>query len=102
VVVLDTEGRIRRFNRACKQATGYQSHEVQGKTVWDFLLVPEEVEAVKAVFAQLQAGQFPNCHENYWVAKDGVRRLIAWSNTSILDSEGQVQFVGGYHPKLLR
>jgi PAS domain S-box-containing protein len=80
VAVLDREGRIVSFNRACEEATGYSMAEVKGKCVWDFLLVPDEVEPVKAVFEQLRAGQFPNAHEHYWLAKDGTRRLIHWHN----------------------
>ncbi len=95
VVVLDRQGRIVRFNRACEQATGYLFEEVQGRPFWDFLLIPEEVEPVKAVFAQLQAGQMPNTFENYWLAKDGSRRWVAWSNTALLAEDGSVEYIIG-------
>lgn len=95
VVVLDCQGRIVRFNPACEGATGYSAEEVLGKRLWDVLLPPEEAEAVKAVFRELRAGRFPNRHENHWVAKDGSRRLIAWSNTALLDRDGSVQYVIG-------
>lgn len=95
VVVLDHEGRIVRFNRACEQSTGYGFAEVEGRPFWDFLLLPEEVEKVKAVFAQLQAGQYPNEHENQWITKDGRRRLIAWSNTILFREDGSVEYVIG-------
>jgi PAS domain S-box-containing protein len=95
VVVLDREGRIVRFNRACEQATGYLFEEVQGRPFWDFLLLPEEVEPVKAVFAQLQAGRAPNAFENYWLAKDGSRRWIAWSNTVLAGEGGSIRYVIG-------
>jgi two-component system cell cycle sensor histidine kinase/response regulator CckA len=36
---------------------------------------------------------FPNKYENYWVAKNGQRRLIAWSNTALLDKNGSVEYV---------
>ena len=95
VVVLDREGRIVRFNRACEQLTSYSFEEVQDKHFWDIFLIPEEVEPVKAVFAELRSGYFPNEHENYWVAKDGSRHLIMWSNTALLDHEGSVEYVIG-------
>jgi PAS domain S-box-containing protein len=95
VVVLDTQGRIVRFNRACEQTTGYAADEVQGRYVWDLFLVPEEAEGVKTVFQKLRSGQFPNTHENFWVTRDGRRRLIAWSNTVLLDTEGAVEYVIG-------
>ena len=95
VVVLDHEGRIVRFNRACEQSTGYRFAEVEGRPFWDFLLVPEEVERVKGAFAHLQTSQFPNAYENFWVARDGRRRLIAWSNTALPGEDGAVEYVIG-------
>lgn len=95
VVVLDREGRIVRFNRACEKMTGYTFAEVRGRHVWDLFLIPEEVEPVKQVFARLCAGSFPQEHENYWVARDGSRRWIAWSNTVLLDDGGSVTHVIG-------
>jgi PAS domain-containing protein len=56
VVVLDREGRIVGFNRACEQATGYSFAELKGKVFWDLLITPDESDEVKAVFAKLSAG----------------------------------------------
>lgn len=95
VVVLDTEGRIVRFNEACENVTGWSFSEVKGKYIWDIFLVPEEIDAVKGVFGELRAGQFPNQHENYWLTKSGGRRRIMWSNTALLGRDGQVEFVVG-------
>lgn len=95
IVVMDRQGSIVFFNRACEEATGYTSTEVQGRIFFDFLLVPEEVAGVRRIFSELSAGQFPNRHENDWVAKNGIRRRILWSNTALLDPQGEVQFVVG-------
>ena len=95
VVVMDREGRIRLFNRACERTTGYTSGEMEGRAIWDLLLTPEEAPTVRAVFAVLRAGDFPVEHENDWVAKDGRRRRIAWTNTALLDARGEVQWVIG-------
>jgi len=66
---------------------------VRGRCCWDFLLIPEEVHSVRAVFENLQAGQFPSQHENCWVTRDGNRILIAWTNTAILDDRGSVEHI---------
>lgn len=95
VVVLDREGRIVRFNKACQEITGYSFEDVQGRRVWELLLVPEEVAPVKRVFGQLLAGQSPNQFENYWVTKNGEQRLISWSNTVLPGDNGIVDFVIG-------
>jgi PAS domain S-box-containing protein len=93
VIVLDTAGRIVRFNKACQDTTGFSAEEVLGQPFWDIFLVPEEIEAVREVFNDLQAGHFPNTHENFWLTKDGSRRLISWSNTALTDDSGSVEYV---------
>lgn len=93
VMVLDHQGRIVRFNRACERTTGYAAEQVRGGCVWDLFLIPKETEEVKAVFDELAAGVFPLQYENHLVTKDGERRLMAWSNTALLDDKGAVEYV---------
>ncbi len=93
VVVLDREGRIIQFNHACETVTGFSCAEVEGRPLWDALLLPEELDSVRAVFNDLRRGMFPNEHENYWRTKDGGRRLIHWSNTALTDESGAVQYL---------
>jgi len=93
VVVLDNQGHILNFNLACQQITGYTKQDAFGRKVWDFLLTPEEQTAVRNVFSCLTAGQFPNFHENDWVARDGTRHRIAWSNTVLTDATGGITHV---------
>lgn len=93
IVVLDRQGKIVSFNRTCEQTTGYSFEEVQGRLFWEFLIVPEEKEAVESVFKQIITGHFPNQYENYWVAKDDSRHLISWSNTALFDAQGVVEFI---------
>ena len=57
--MLDTDGKIVVFNRACEETTGYRFDEVIGKYVWDYFIVDEEIEPVKQVINDLQSGQFP-------------------------------------------
>jgi len=93
VVVLDAHGNILDFNHACERVTGYTKDEVRGRKVWDFLLTPEEQPEVERVFRQITAGQFPNTHENDWVARDGARHRIAWSNTVLTGPDGRITHV---------
>ena len=92
VAVLNRQGVIVGFNRTCERVTGYSFAEVAGKTVWDFLIPPEEKAATKAVFKRLLEG-LHNQHENYWLSKDGHKNLISWSNTASLDAQGEIEFV---------
>jgi two-component system sensor kinase FixL len=95
VVVLDTNGCVVRFNRACEEGTGYSFAEVQGTPFWDILLVPEEIGAVKEVFRNLQTVKLPGTFENHWRTKAGELRLISWSNTVLMDEHGSVEYVIG-------
>lgn len=95
VIVLDYQGKIIRFNRNCEETTGYSFDEVRHKRFWDIFLLTEELEQVKGTFSNLKSGQFPNAHENFWITKEGEHRLIAWSNTALLDSEGAVEYIIG-------
>ncbi len=95
IVVLDRQGRFVRCNRACETVTGYPFEILQGKTPWKFLLIPEEEAAFKAVFNEIKAGLFPKHFENYWLTRDGQRRLISWHNTALLDAGSKVEYIIG-------
>ena len=71
VVVLDPEGRIIRFNRACEQMTGYSFAEVQGKLIWELFLVPEEGDRFKAIVPEDARDQRPHEFESCWLHRDG-------------------------------
>jgi PAS domain S-box-containing protein len=93
VVVLDRWGRIVRFNRACEQTSGYSFDEVNGKYFWDLLLAPEERDRFRAMFEQLQLGRLVDDFENYWISRDGSRRLIDWSTTVLPRGNDAVRYV---------
>ncbi len=95
IIVLDTEGRIVQFNRACESISGYESFETRGRFVWDFLLPPEEVAAVQAAFADVRAQTLSGTFTNHWLTRDGRKRLIEWSNTVLSDADGKIEYVIG-------
>jgi PAS domain S-box-containing protein len=92
IVVLNPEGQIIRFNRACERLTRYSFAEVRGQCFWDLFIIPEEVEPVKAIFEELRNGEFPDESENYWVTKDEERRLIVWSGNALKNADGSVRY----------
>jgi PAS domain S-box-containing protein len=93
VVVLDPEGRIIRFNRACEQTSGYFLAEVAGRKIWDLFIVPEEVDRFKSVFQQLCSAQLANDYEGYLVKRDGTRRWIAWSSTVLPGNDAAPTYI---------
>src|SRR5258708_23081259 len=65
VTVLDPEGRIVRFNRACELTTGYALDEVRGKPVWDFFLHAEEVDRAHSILSQLSGDLLPQHFQSH-------------------------------------
>jgi diguanylate cyclase (GGDEF)-like protein/PAS domain S-box-containing protein len=95
VIVLDASGTVVRFNAACERLSGYQATEVVGHAMWDLLIPPDERAGVKAAFAELSAGAFPNTYENHWLPREGAKRLIGWSSNCLTDERGAVTHVIG-------
>ncbi len=93
VTVLDHDGRIVRFNRACELTTGYSFEEVRGKHIWDFFLLPEEAERSRSVIAQLSGDLLPHDYQSHWVTRGGASKLIAWSSSRLADSDGSPHYV---------
>ena len=95
VCVMDHDGRIVRFNKACEQCTGYQAEEVLGRKVWEFMLLSEEVEAVKGVFHDLREHGMPNRFDNYILTKSGEKRFISWTNSVLRDEHADINIIIG-------
>ncbi len=89
VVVLDREGRIVRFNRACELLSGYSFQEVRGKHIWEILT--DEAAPTRSRVKRELAGDYPSTHESYWITRSGERRLISWSTTALLDDNNTVE-----------
>jgi PAS domain S-box-containing protein len=93
VVVLDREGRVVRFNRACERVTGYSFEEVRGKPFPEAFLLPIERAQVERDFERLLSGESRLERRNHWMAKSGEPRLIEWSNTTLTGEDGRVEYV---------
>ncbi len=97
IMVLDVQGRIVSFNRACERTTGFAFEEVKGGCFWELFLLPNEILILKALFQQLCLGawEFPYQFENHWRVKDGHCRLIRLSYTALYGKDGKVEFIIG-------
>jgi PAS domain S-box-containing protein len=95
VVVLDADGHITIFNRACEELTGYAAAEAIGRTIWEFLVPERFVPDVQQVFARLRADVLPSNYENPWLTQDGDEHWITWTNTNIKDEAGNVMAIVG-------
>ncbi|MBD3219521.1 MAG: PAS domain S-box protein [candidate division Zixibacteria bacterium] len=93
VVVLDPEGKILRFNKACERISGYDWKEVVGKNFAEIFILPEEMDMLTERFEIIKNSRKRVDDDNYWLTKDGRKRMISWSNNVMLDENGEVEYV---------
>ena len=93
VTVIDPDGRIVRFNRACEQSTGYAASEAIGRRLWDVLFAADEADRFRATLSQVLLGAPVRDYESYLQTRDGGRRLINWSTTVLPGAQGKARFV---------
>lgn len=92
VLVRDSRGAIKEFNRQGLEITGLDMDSVRGKQLSN--MVPsEEAEELERLYIDLTSGNFPHKHENYLLTQDGERRLISWSCTVTQAQDGLIENV---------
>nr|MBS0021208.1 PAS domain S-box protein [Gammaproteobacteria bacterium] len=88
ILVLDTEGRILRFNPFMAELTGYRLEEVQGKD-WLTTFLPErERPRIQAVFREAISDLPAPRYVNPILTRTGQERLIEWHNKTLKDAQG--------------
>ena len=93
VVVTDLNGYIVKFNRCSEKLSGYRFEEVRDKPFWDILLTSEEKEAVKSAITDVIEKGLPDTFQNYWVTKNGSKRLIGWVNSILRKEDGSIEHI---------
>ncbi|PTL82574.1 PAS domain S-box protein [Vitiosangium sp. GDMCC 1.1324] len=92
VVVLDREGRVLLWNRACSELLGYDFEEVRGRKVGEFNPASDRAESARRLLTQLLEGKSPP-QESVVFTKAGERRWIAWSAQVSRRPDGTPEFV---------
>ena len=93
VLVVDTTGRVVRFNPACEKVSGYSFAELVGRPFPGELFAEDDRERAKALFEVTRSGAPSDPFELHWVSREGVRRRIAWTATTLTDAVGEVNFI---------
>jgi PAS domain S-box-containing protein len=90
VLLLDTEGRIVRFNPYMTELSGYRLEEVQGKD-WIGAFLPErERDRIRRLFSKASSGVQTRGNINPIVTRDGRERVIEWYDKALKDAQGNV------------
>jgi two-component system, OmpR family, sensor histidine kinase VicK len=93
VLVLDTAGRIVRFNRASERISGYGSADLVGRVFPEELFPTEDRERAIRMFERARSGRPDESREIDWRSKQGRLRRISWTATSLTNAQGEVGFV---------
>jgi two-component system, OmpR family, sensor histidine kinase VicK len=93
VLVLDTGGRIVRFNRACEEISGYAFAELAGRAFPSELFLAEERGEALELLQEARQGTLRRPRELAWLTRDGSRRSIEWTTTTLTDGMGEITYI---------
>lgn len=89
ILVLDTKGRILRFNSFMEHLSGYRLQEVRGKDWFETFLPRCDRMTVKELFSKAGSGAQTRGNVNPIITRDGRRRDIEWWDKVLKDSDNQ-------------
>jgi diguanylate cyclase (GGDEF)-like protein/PAS domain S-box-containing protein len=95
IVVIDVQGRLVRWNRACEQLLGYTAAERDGPGALLDLVPAAERPSAEAASRLLLAGESPVHAEFHWRTRSGELRLIEWSTTALTGPDGEITYMVG-------
>ncbi len=95
VVLFDSQGRFIRTNEAFERITGFEIIDIVGKTFWEVLLIPDDVEHIKGILDKIMSGEFPVEYQSKIVTRGGKTRSIVWSITALKDGRGTIEYIIG-------
>jgi len=90
VVGLDRMGNVEYVNPFFLSITGYTQAEVLGKNWFENFLPPSHQQQVNTVFHEVLEDNFHTHYINPILTKSGEERFIAWNNTLLRDTEGNI------------
>ena len=90
VLVLDTEGRIVRFNRFMEELSGFRLEDVRGRDWFDTFLPEQDRKQFQQVFRRAIADIPTIGQVNLIITRSGQQRLIEWYDKTLKNVDGQV------------
>ena len=93
VVVLDHQGRVVAFNRACEELSGYGADQVRGRHFWEIFVPGRRAEQARAWVARWSTDVTPSLVERDFVTRDGSRVRIAWTARRLDGAHGAAGLV---------
>jgi PAS domain S-box-containing protein len=96
IMVLDAQGRMVRFNRACEELSGVPMSEVAGRPIWELpFLLDEDRDSIRENIPRLAAATAPVKLDRTWVGAQGARHTIAWTVVALGSQRGATSYLIG-------
>lgn len=89
-IQLDRDGNLVFCNDYFLQLVGWARHEVLGSNWFDRFVPPDQKTVRRVFYSTLESGNVPVHFQNDIVTRWGQRLFIAWTNTVIRDSGGEI------------
>lgn len=89
ILVLDTEGRIIRFNSYMEELCGYKLDEVQGRDWFSTFLPEENYDQIRELFRTVASDIKTQGNINPVVSKDGREIVVEWYDKTLKDADGK-------------
>jgi len=94
VAVLDTAGRMVRFNQPCEDLTGLRLGDVVGRPFVEEVLAEREARGwASDKLRQAAGGQVVGPYENLWRTAQGTPRRVNWTLRPLVGLGGEVQYL---------
>ena len=96
IMVLDAEGHIVRFNRACEELSGVSMSEVAGRPLWEVPFILDDDRAdIRDGMPRLAVSNEPVKLDRVWLGQNGARHVIAWTIVALGGQHGQASYLIG-------
>lgn len=85
VVVVNRQGEIINFNRACQNLSAVGEKQAQGQRFWEFMIPIAQQAQIKRVMQQALRGESTDPYRCYWAIPNRGKYQIEWSNQVFRD-----------------
>jgi two-component system sensor histidine kinase VicK len=93
VAVLDTAGRVVRFNQSCAQLTGLMIGDAAGRPFVEEVLETDDRSWAADKLHQAAAGQISGPHETSWRIAANKTRRISWTIRPLTGPNNEIQYL---------
>jgi len=93
VVVLDTAGRVVRFNQPCALLTGLNPADSAGRPFVEALLETDDRQWAAGKVREVAAGQVSGPHETPWRVSNDMTRQVSWTLRPLKGPNGEIQYL---------